>query len=453
VEIGSVPPWADLPAAVSDQLRPHLPEVVDEVIEAVGREVPAYRRPLEGEFGKGLRFGVEAALGQFLDLPGTTKPAVTGPEREIYAALGRGELRAGRTLEALLAAYRIGARVAFRRFADLARAAGLEPDALVPLAVATFAYIDELSSASIEGFTAEQYAHAEARDRLRTELLQLIMSGTADPAAVRDAAGSLGWAVPELAVPVLVASARADGLAASLGPGALVAPTPEGVVALVAAPTDRSSWRALRRRLAGRQAIVGLVAPWADARAALRPATLAGRLVDAGIIDGDPVLASDHLVELVVHRDAQLVEALAADALAPLDPLREATRERLAETLLAWLSLRGERARIAETLHIHPQTVAYRLGQLRELFGTALTDPDRRFALELALRARISAAGLAKETAGGAGSSDGPTPARADPTPPPSLRRGSRSGRPPDARTPSRGLPSGSSSPDSSARR
>ena len=35
--------------------------------------------------------------------------------RRIYVALGRGEVRAGRSLEALLAAYRIGARVAWRR--------------------------------------------------------------------------------------------------------------------------------------------------------------------------------------------------------------------------------------------------------------------------------------------------------------------------------------------------
>ncbi len=37
------------------------------------------------------------------------------PRREIYVELGRGELRAGRPLEALLAAYRLGARVAWRR--------------------------------------------------------------------------------------------------------------------------------------------------------------------------------------------------------------------------------------------------------------------------------------------------------------------------------------------------
>ena len=48
----------------------------------------------------------------------------------------------------------------------------------------------------------------------------------------------------------------------------------------------------------------------------------------------------------------------------------------------------GERGRVALTLHIHPQTVGYRLGQLRTLFGADLDDPDIRFELELTLRAR-----------------------------------------------------------------
>jgi hypothetical protein len=388
METIEAPPWAALPADVVDRVRPRLPEVVDEVIAAVGREVPAYRRPLEGDFGRGLRFGVEVALSRFLDLPGTHQDAASGTDREVYVQLGRGELQAGRTLEALLAAYRVGARVAFQRFAELARAAGLDADAIVPLALATFAYIDVLSSASIEGFAAEQSARAGERDRLRTELLAAILSGSADPSSVQDAAGAVGWALPELIVPVFVASGRSDGLAVNLGPEALVAPTSDGVVALLPAPSRPAQWQALRRQLAGRDAVVGLVAPWAEAAAALRPATLAMRLVADGVLEGDPLIVNDHLVDLVVHRDTQLAGALIARELEPLAAVREATRVRLAETLLAWLSYRGERARVAEALHVHPQTVAYRLGQLRTMFGDALTDPDRRFALELALRAQ-----------------------------------------------------------------
>jgi DNA-binding PucR family transcriptional regulator len=37
---------------------------------------------------------------------------------------------------------------------------------------------------------------------------------------------------------------------------------------------------------------------------------------------------------------------------------------------------------------VHPQTVRYRLRQLREVFGDVLGDPDARFGLQLALRVR-----------------------------------------------------------------
>jgi DNA-binding PucR family transcriptional regulator len=42
---------------------------------------------------------------------------------------------------------------------------------------------------------------------------------------------------------------------------------------------------------------------------------------------------------------------------------------------------------------VHPQTARYRLRGLRELLGDALDDPDARFEIELALRARLQAGG------------------------------------------------------------
>lgn len=61
------------------------------------------------------------------------------------------------------------------------------------------------------------------------------------------------------------------------------------------------------------------------------------------------------------------------------------TRQRLCETLASWLRHLGDRRAVAEELHIHPQTVRYRVSQLRELFGDSLDDPDNRRRLTLAL--------------------------------------------------------------------
>ena len=73
-------------------------------------------------------------------------------------------------------------------------------------------------------------------------------------------------------------------------------------------------------------------------------------------------------------------------ALAPLAGLRPAARARLSATLRAWLDHPGQVQPVAERLHVHPQTVRYRVAQLRELFGERLDDPDARFELALALR-------------------------------------------------------------------
>ncbi|CAA9508190.1 MAG: Transcriptional regulator, CdaR-family [uncultured Solirubrobacteraceae bacterium] len=46
---------------------------------------------------------------------------------------------------------------------------------------------------------------------------------------------------------------------------------------------------------------------------------------------------------------------------------------------------------VGEALGVHPQTVRYRVRQLKELFGEALDDPEARFELALALRSRVPA--------------------------------------------------------------
>ena len=67
---------------------------------------------------------------------------------------------------------------------------------------------------------------------------------------------------------------------------------------------------------------------------------------------------------------------------------RPNSRARLEATLLAWLRHAGHASPTRRSeLGVHPQTVRYRLGRLRELFGAALDEPDARFELELVLRA------------------------------------------------------------------
>jgi DNA-binding PucR family transcriptional regulator len=59
------------------------------------------------------------------------------------------------------------------------------------------------------------------------------------------------------------------------------------------------------------------------------------------------------------------------------------------ETALAHVRHGGNSVAMARELHIHPQTARYRMARLRELLGDQLDDPDARFELEAALRARV----------------------------------------------------------------
>src|ERR1700712_864864 len=91
-----------LPPSLAKALRPALQGLAADTIQAIGREVPEYARPLEGPFGAALSRGVQRALERFVDLieEGGVVPAAAGsdPRSSIYVELGRGEQRAGRSL-------------------------------------------------------------------------------------------------------------------------------------------------------------------------------------------------------------------------------------------------------------------------------------------------------------------------------------------------------------------
>jgi DNA-binding PucR family transcriptional regulator len=87
----------------------------------------------------------------------------------------------------------------------------------------------------------------------------------------------------------------------------------------------------------------------------------------------------------VLRADGEALADLRAQVLAPLDDLAPGPREKLVETLRSWLVHHGRREKIAADLFVHPQTVRYRMGQLRELFGARLEDPRTVLELTIAL--------------------------------------------------------------------
>jgi PucR C-terminal helix-turn-helix domain len=80
--------------------------------------------------------------------------------------------------------------------------------------------------------------------------------------------------------------------------------------------------------------------------------------------------AEDHLLEILIGRSPRLAERLRARVLAPLadDDHRE-----LAHTLQTLLHCRFDRTATSAALHVHRNTLAYRLGRIEEITGLDLS--------------------------------------------------------------------------------
>ena len=382
-------PWRGLPPPVADLIEPELGAITEEILATIAREVPEYQRPLEGDFGRGIRTGVGEALLQFVALI-RDPDAGREPGREVYVQLGRGEQRQGRTLDSLQAAYRIGARVAWRRIAAAGRRADLAPEPLTLLAEAIFAYIDELASDSVDGYAEAQAEVEDRRRRRRRELAALLLRRPpADQADLEAAARAASWPLPRHLAVAACAEADLGAVARRLPPetlatvidgtGCLLLPDPEG--------PGRSDALELATRqgpLALGPAVgpAGAAESWSLALALLR-AVAAGMVPAAGLLRAD-----DHLAELLVFEGRPLAARIAARRLGPLAGLTEKARARMRETALAHVRQNGNAVAMAAEMHVHPQTARYRIARLRELIGDQLDDPDARFELELALRAQ-----------------------------------------------------------------
>jgi hypothetical protein len=392
--------FAAIPRETAAALRPVLTGLADETIAAIAVEVPDYARAMEGSFGAAVRRGVEIAFERFLALIEDPQTGASARSREIYVDLGRGEFHAGRSLDALLAAYRVGARLAWRRFVEAGREAGLSPEVLYDLGEAIFAYIDEISAESADGYAREQSATAGEAQRRRRRLVRLLAE---DPPpseeAVRTAAAAANWPLPRRVAALVTGAPAAAGegavgaaqdelddaavaLARRLGSAAVGAEAWGRACVFVPDPDAPGRRRQLETALDGERAALGPTVQWLEAGASLRRAVSALALD----VDGPLVVADAHLATLLLGAEPALGAELAATRLAPLEELSDTQRERMTETLRAWLDRPGQVQAVAAALGVHPQTVRYRLNRLRELFGERLEDPDARFELSLALR-------------------------------------------------------------------
>ncbi len=368
-----------------------LPQVVAELIEDLREEWPDYAGFLDTNRDDALSNGQCALQRLVATVDGTLQAPGGGDARDAVLAsfeeLGRAECREDRQLSSLLAAYRLGGRTAWSHLAHHALSTGMSSSGLAAVAAAMFDVIDELSSASEQGYLDEQRSTTAARERHRVELAEMLFAGRTSDSRLRRVAAAAGWPLPRTACLVLTdGEDRAlDLLSIRLGSVALPVRHSRATGVVVADPRLTTRRDELARLLAGTRAVVGLEVDLSTLPASLDRVQHAVSLRHRGLLDGDPLFVDEHLPTLLMHRDEDLLATLAVRALRPLDTLTAAARRRLRHTLQVWLATMGDAQQTARQLGVHPHTVHYRLGQLRELFGDRLDDPAGRLELTIAL--------------------------------------------------------------------
>jgi hypothetical protein len=359
-------PLEKLPGAAVGAVRSAVDTVVADVVAAVVANGSTYAEILEGPEGLAIRMGIEQAIHAFLDaIEHGVRPSAEAAE--LWRRLGEAEFQSGRGLEEMRAAFRTGTRAAWRAAAQLAAGSGIQIQQVIMLADAIFVFSDELAGGVVEGYLRIQSDEAGELERRRRRLATLLL----DPVG-HDPSGEF---------------------TRRLGVQALVASDAEGMLVLVGDPEGPGRRGELSRAVGESLAVLGPTVPVADAARSLRRARLVLRLLERGALGGagaglGPVRADEHLAAAILLQDEELARELAQSRLEPLEALPAHERERLVETLAAWLGFQRQVPTIAAALHVHPQTVRYRMARLRDLLGDCLDSPEGRFELELALRAR-----------------------------------------------------------------
>jgi hypothetical protein len=373
------------PAAIAGRIDPAA--VAGRMVDIFRGEIPGYQRlpasVVEGQILEVARRNVEL----FVVCVGTgVKPSEA--QLEPFRASARDRAAEGMPLEDLLHAYRLGGRLAWE--AMVAAAGPTEQQALPSLAGLVMEYLDGVSSAVANSYLEErQHLVSEEERRLRT-LLDALVGALPLDAGLQDLMERLRFPAAEAYRPFAAmlpdSTARAHSqLAGRLRDRGLLAVTegmrvtglavPERGAALLDAPDPRAVL------------VEGEVTPRNQLAAALEEVRLAAdvaqRLGRTGLLDL-PAMAP----ELLLARSPRLATLIRNRALEPLRPVPGRRGPDLVKTLRVLFEERLDRRRTAAALHVHPNTLDYRLRRVQELTGLDLDKPGDIALLVLALSAQ-----------------------------------------------------------------
>lgn len=262
---------------------------------------------------------------------------------------------------------------------------------------------------------AKEHAVQQAEERLRGDFLSTILSGPpADPAALQQRGQELGYDLNVSYVAVLFAL-RQQSVTGAVLSRVLSSIQSELVRRNIAAPLlrredailcmlpltsgiagARDLAEALRERLSGDYpgitlALGTVASTLSEWTRSLHESEQALRL-GTQLFEADRVLAFSDLGVyrlLVLLRDSPELWAFYREHLAPLVSYdkKQAGAGELLKTLEAYFNHLGNLRATSDALHVHRNTLLYRLERIEQISGLDLSNPEEHFALWLALRA------------------------------------------------------------------
>ena len=360
-------------------------ELATRMVAAFRADIDGYRRlsepVIDGQILEISRGNVELFLRSIRD----GRPATDADLRPLRES-AKDRAGEGMPLEDLLHAYRLGGRIGWQAFLEAARPE--EQPALLRVAETLMDFVDRISSAVAQAYLEESQHLVSERERQLRGLLDAILAGGHLPSELTALAEQLGVPLREryrpFAASLPAAPARRHSeLAASLRSRGVLALT-EGVRVTGLLPDGQSLTGVPEKEsvvaLGAETGRSELASALDDAR---RLADLGRRLGLRGTLQQD-----DLLPESLLASAPRVAQNLRRRVLAPLEEHRSRSGADLVETLVAYVGSNLDRRQAAEHLHVHPNTLDYRLKQVRELTGVDVHRLEDLVIVVLALRQR-----------------------------------------------------------------
>src|SRR5207245_196672 len=360
----------------------------------------------------------EAGLDLFLATAREARPA-TPEELRRVAQLGILQARSSQSVEPVLAAYRIAARVAWDAILRAWRGhPEATPEAIMVTANYVFAALDQVAAEVTKTYLHAREQHMQRGTRARARLFHALISDNFD-SELELQKQALALNMPIAATgyiatvsKLIVGNREGDRGGEALGEVAAALDVPRGAIHHVTDPSTLVTlWPAesaagvegarqfvtqLDKEAVNRsgpaQARVraGIGGYHPGLRGISRSYLEAQQAIEAGRKLRPEAVAQSHdevIPQLVLAQNPILAERFVGHSLGPLLSPRTRNREQLLETLEAYLA-RGSVKDAAAALNLHRHTVLYRLDKLRELLGPDLDTPASRLRLQLALDLR-----------------------------------------------------------------